>query len=180
MFLWWTFFCWCGSESTATKILQRLLQQLSSVDTSLAKTAARQASRFFYYCSGMSILTPFLYIIRFLNFKISLYILCLCFSFFSACLFNHIWDLLWNRTSRKNADGDAAHRSICNRGWFTATAARPLDCLRRFINMTIQLALVEECFIHSISTHTSRGQVWKVNWIWFWRFEEHYTTTTLA
>ncbi|KAG0612970.1 hypothetical protein M758_6G066600 [Ceratodon purpureus] len=41
----------CPSESSATNILQRLLQQLSSSDTSLAKTAARQASRFFYYCS---------------------------------------------------------------------------------------------------------------------------------
>lgn len=45
----------CDSESSATNILQRLLQQLSSSDTSLAKTAARQASRFFYYCSGTSI-----------------------------------------------------------------------------------------------------------------------------
>lgn len=41
----------CPSESSATNILQRLLQQLSSSDTSLAKTAARQAVRFFYYCS---------------------------------------------------------------------------------------------------------------------------------
>jgi hypothetical protein len=46
----------CDSESSATNILQRLLQQLSSSDSSLAKTAARQASRFFYHCSGMSVM----------------------------------------------------------------------------------------------------------------------------